>query len=101
MRGGLTSRFGDPVDRLFHDEELDGPSPNRVRVLALTMAAERGVVGARVAGLDDVDVVGAEDVGETGEAGTAGVPAGPAEQQLAVLAVRLEMAAVYLKLVGG
>lgn len=101
LRGGLTNRFGDPVDRLFHDEELDGPSPNRVRVLALTLAAERGVVGARVAGLDDVDVVGAEDVGETGEAGTTGVPAGPTERQLAVLAVRLEMAAVYLKLVGG
>ena len=29
------------------------------------------------------------------------VPAGPTEQQLAVLSVRLEMAAVYLKLVGG
>lgn len=101
LRSGLTSRFGDPVDRLFHDEELDGPSPSRPRVLALTLAAERAVMGARVTGLDDIDVVGAEDVGEAGETGSVSVPAGPTEQQLAVLAVRLEMAAVYLKLVGG
>lgn len=101
LRSGMTSRFSDPVDRLFHDEELDGPMPSAVRVLALTLAAEREVVGARVAGLNDVDVVGAEDVGDTGETGAIVVPAGPTEQQLAVLGVRLEMAAVYLKLVGG
>jgi hypothetical protein len=56
------------------------------------------VVSARVAGLDDVDVVGAEDVGE---AGSVPVPTGRTEQQLATLANRLEMAAVYLRLVGG
>ena len=101
LRSGMTSRFGDPVDRLFHDEEFDGPAPSAVRVLALALAAEREVVTARVAGCGDVDVVGAEDVGDTGETGAITVPAGPTEQQLAVLSVRLEMAAVYLKLVGG
>ena len=67
LRSGMTSRFSDPVDRLFHDEEFDGPAPSAVRVLALALAAEREVVTARVAGCGDVDVVGAEDVGDTGK----------------------------------
>ncbi|CAN5556701.1 hypothetical protein BH10ACT9_BH10ACT9_54100 [soil metagenome] len=88
-------------DSLFHDEELDGPLPVRPRVLALTLAAERPVVLARVAGVGDVDVVGTEDIPDA-----AGLPAAPAdagrpEQQLAVLAVRLEMAAVYMRLARG
>lgn len=89
---------------LFHDEEIDGPLPERLRVLALTLAEERTVVAARIAGLDDVYLVAAETDEVPEAAGAAGegasVPAGvgSAEQQLAVLAVRLEMAAVYLRL---
>lgn len=98
LRAGAARGFADPVDALFHDEELDGPLPSRMRVLALTLAAERAVVSARVAGVDDVQVVGAEDIGE---AGSVQVPTGRAEQQLATLAVRFEMAAVYLRLAGG
>jgi len=98
LRSGMATQFGDPVDALFHDDEIDGSLPSRPRVLALTLAAERPVVAARVAGLDDVDLVGVEDVGE---AGSVPVQAGRTEQQLAMLAVRLEMAAVYLRLVGG
>ena len=98
LRTGMARGFADSVDALFHDEELDGPLPSRMRVLALTLAAERAVVGARVAGVDDVQVVGAEDIGE---AGAVQVPTGRAEQQLATLAVRFEMAAVYLRLAGG
>ena len=92
---------GSPVGSLFHDEEIDGPLPDRLRVLALTLADERTVVAARVAGLDDVDLLAAQDIPDVpGEpAGPAG--AGTAEQQLAVLAVRLEMAAVYMRLVRG
>jgi hypothetical protein len=98
------------VDALFRDEEIDGPLPKRLRVLALTLAGERTVAAARVAGLDDVDLVAAEDVPDVpdasgGLAGPGGLrpPTGSqrAEQQLAVLAVRLEMAAVYLRLVRG
>ncbi len=93
------------ADALFHDQEIDGPPPERLRVLALTLAGERTVVAARVAGLDDVDLLAAEDVPEVsgGPAGLGGMSAGagPAEQQLAVLAVRVEMAAVYLRLVRG
>ena len=98
LRRGVATRFADPVDALFHDEEIDGPLPSRPRVLALTLADERSLLGPRVAGMDDVDLVGVEDVGEAGSVPATG---GRAEQQLATLAVRLEMAAVYLRLAGG
>jgi hypothetical protein len=95
------------VDALFHDEEIDGPLPERLQVLALTLGGEKTVVAARVAGLHDVHLIAAEDVPEVpgGSGGSAPLPAttgaGRAEQQLAILAVRLEMAAVYLRLVRG
>ncbi len=95
------------VNDLFHDEEIDGPRPGRLRVLALTLSAEQTVVAARTAGLDDVYLLAAEDVPD-GPGGSAGSTVAPAlggaisaEQQLAVLAVRLEMAAVYMRLVRG
>ncbi len=95
------------VDALFHDEEIDGPLPERLRVLALTLSAEQTVVAARTAGLEDVYLLAAEDVPD-GPGGSAGSTVAPAlggaisaEQQLAVLAVRLEMAAVYMRLVRG
>ncbi len=91
----------DPVEALFHDEEIDGPVAERMRVLALTLDAERTVVASRVAQLDDVDIVGAEDVPDGPDGSSAPVGAQRAEQQLAILAVRLEMAAVYLRLVRG
>jgi hypothetical protein len=96
--GGI--RFGGPVSdvaALFHDEQIDGELPERLRVLVLTLAAERQVVTARVAGAADVDLVGVEDVPDTT---AAAVDTGQPEQQLAMLAVRLEMAAVYLRLAG-
>jgi hypothetical protein len=107
LRADTSDGVSDPVDALFHDEDIDGPLPERLRVLALALAGERQVVAARAAGLDGVDLVVAEDVPEVPDVGdapaTPAAPtgAGPAEQQLAVLAVRLEMAAVYLRLVRG
>jgi hypothetical protein len=97
---------------IFHDEQIDGPLPRRVRTFVLATDAERPVVVARVSGLDDVDVIAAEDVPvaletletlETvGEPEAAVAPAtGRPEQQLAMLAVRLEMTAIYLRLVRG
>ncbi|MEB3071349.1 TobH protein [[Mycobacterium] vasticus] len=85
---------------IFHDDQIDGPAADRLRVLALTLAAERTVVAARTSGLDDVDLVAAADVpvapGESGE-----LTPGRIEQQLAVLAVRLEMAAAYVRILRG
>ncbi|OBB00226.1 TobH protein, partial [Mycobacteriaceae bacterium 1482268.1] len=98
-RTGLGAQSGpDREAALFHDDEIDGPSPERVRTVALTLDDERAVVGARVAGLNNVDIVGAEDVPDAGDSPVHSE--GP-EQQLAVLAVRLEMAATYLRLVRG
>jgi hypothetical protein len=95
------------VDDLFHDEEIDGPRADRLRVLALTLRDEQTVVAARTAGLENVYLLAAEDVPD-GPGGSAGSTVAPAlggaisaEQQLAVLAVRLEMAAVYMRLVRG
>ncbi|PQM45099.1 hypothetical protein C1Y40_04734 [Mycobacterium talmoniae] len=83
---------------LFHDEQIDGPVADRLRVLALTLAAERPVVAARIGGRTDVDLVGVQDAPDAPLA-SGGV--GRAELQLAVLAVRLEMAAVYVRLMRG
>ncbi|CPR12030.1 phosphomannomutase/phosphoglucomutase [Mycobacterium bohemicum DSM 44277] len=87
--------------------EIDGPLPDRLRVLVLTLSEEQTVVAARTAGLDDVYLLAAEDVPD-GPGGAAGsevsAPLGgpiSREQQLAVLAVRVEMAAVYMRLVRG
>ena len=83
------------VDALFHDEQIDGPLPDRLRILVLTLAAERAALAARVEHFAEVEVVGAEDVPD---AATDPVAVGSAEQQLALLALRIEMAAVYLGL---
>ena len=107
MHGGMGGESGgDHETSIFHDEQLDGPLPRRVRTFVLATDAERPVVVARVSGLDDVDVINAEDVPvpiETVDEPEAVVaPAtGRPEQQLAMLAVRLEMTATYLRLVRG
>lgn len=95
LRGGLPLAR---VDSLFHDEEIDGPPPDRLRVLALSGSAERAVVSARTAGLEDVDLVTAADYTAPADVGATVITP---ERQVAVLALRLEMAAVYLRLVRG
>ena len=95
---GASDGFRDSADSLFHDDDIDGPLPQRLRVLGLTLAGERMVVASKVAGLNDIDLIAAEDAPET--PGSLPAPA-RAEQQLAILAVRLEMAAVYMRLVRG
>lgn len=96
LRSGIAGAATDSEASLFHDEQLDGPLPDRLRVLALTLGDERPVVAARVNGLDDVDLIHADDVADPGPVGVGSIDA-----QLGVLAVRLEMAAVYLRLIRG
>ena len=98
LRSGVLGAGISSTAALFHDEEFDGPLAGRPRIVALTLAGERQLVAARTAGLDDVDLLGCQDVGD---AGTVPVADGGPAQQLAILALRLEMAAVYLRLVGG
>lgn len=97
LRGEMSVAPGADHDALFHDEQIDGPRPARVRTFVLATDAARPVVMARVTGIDDVDVIAAEDVPDVKVPLATGHP----EQQLAMLAVRLEMAAVYLRLVRG
>jgi hypothetical protein len=102
LHGGMGGSSG-ATESIFHDEQIDGPLPARVRTFVLATDAERPVVVARVSGLDDVDVINAEDVPVVSDEPAAAVPPVPGrpEQQLAMLAVRLEMTATYLRLVRG
>ncbi|MBO0677681.1 TobH protein [Mycolicibacterium sp. S2-37] len=100
-RSGSTGSDAGYAPSIFHDEELDGPLPRRVRTLVLTTGRDRADVAARVSGYDDLEVVDPDDVPEAVNAGPPAPGAGRLEQQLAKLAVRLEMTAVYLRLVRG
>ena len=110
LRNGMgAASAADSEQSIFHDEQIDGPLAQRVRTFVLATDAERAVVAARVAGLDSVDVIHAEDVPEALDStdieriptAAAGRGPGRLEEQLAMLAVRMEMTAVYLKLVRG
>lgn len=105
---GRGSGAGDELS-IFHDEEIDGPSPQRTRTIVLTTDTERPAIVARLKGFDDVNVINSNDVPEVvlsgGDQDVPGVVAAPGigrpEQQLALLAVRIEMAAVYQRLIRG
>jgi hypothetical protein len=97
IQGGMARRTTDYETALFHDEELDGPLASRVRTIVLTIGDERPALAARLSGFDDIDVISAEDVPDVATP----TPGGRPEQQLALLGVRLEMTAVYLRLVRG
>lgn len=94
---GLAAAASDYENSLFHDEEIDGPLPARVRTVVLTTGEERSVLAVRLAGFEDIDLISAEDVPDVAAPTGGGRP----EQQLALMAVRLEMAAVYLRLARG
>lgn len=95
--GELNSGPADYESALFHDEEFDGPLPARLRVVVLTSDEQRPVVVTRTEGLADLVVLSADNVPDIATPRSAG----RAEQQLAMLAVRLEMTAVYLRLARG
>lgn len=74
------SADGRDVADIFHDDQIDGPAADRLRVLALTLAAERTVVAARINGLPDVELIAAGDVpvtpGASEETASPAVPVG-------------------------
>jgi hypothetical protein len=97
LRRGLASSSTDYESSIFHDEEIDGPQPARVRTVVFATDEERPGIVATLSGYDDVEVVSADDVPDL----VTPRPSGRPEQQLVMLAVRLEMAAAYLRLVRG
>ena len=118
MVAGTTAAAPD-YDPLFHDDEFDGPPPvDRMRVFLLStdtdaLAAHRRLAvfagaGAGTVDADLVNVGGAElaDSDEADEDGrstqpTNSAPADGSELHgLAVLALRLEMTAAYLQVMG-
>lgn len=115
--GRLVEAAGVPApdfDPLFHDEELDGPAPvEQIRIFVLSADADEMAVRRRLAvfgsdaGLVDADLVTLDAEVATPETATVGDPGQPAPstrgselEKLAVLALRLEMAAAYLRLLG-
>jgi hypothetical protein len=97
LRRGLASSPTNYESSIFHDEEIDGPLPTRVRTVVIATDEERPAIVATLSGYDDVNVVSADDVPDV----VTPQPSGRPEQQLAMLAVRLEMTAAYLRLVRG
>lgn len=112
-------------DPLFHDEELDGPAPvERIRVFVLSAALDQAAARRRLAvfggsgsGLVDADLVRADiellhtsltdpaapmpaRVDDSGTPMPGTIAHASELEQLAVLALRLEMAAAYLRLIG-
>lgn len=97
LRRGLASRPTDYESSIFNDEEIDGPLAASVRTMVFATDEERPAIVASLSGYDDVEVISADDVPDV----VTPRPSGRPEQQLAMLAVRLEMAATYLRLVRG
>jgi hypothetical protein len=97
LRRGLATNPTDYESSIFHDEEIDGPLPARVRTVVFATDEERPAIVATLKGYDDVEVVSADDVPDL----VTPRPSGRPEQQLVMLAVRLEMTAAYLRLVRG
>ncbi|MQY19984.1 tobH protein [Nocardia macrotermitis] len=98
-------------DPLFHDEELDGPAPvRRVGLFVLSADADQLAAHRRLgifaggSGLIDAEVANVDTELIAGQPGAPGPgtsrPASELEQ-LAVLALRFETAAAYLRLLGG
>lgn len=94
-----------PTDSIFYDPEFDGPAAEAPpRVMVVTTPARDWYLRRRLDGIGDLDVL-------TGESGTA-APPGPSRmpdeaaadapadiETLLVLLLRIEMAAVYLRLI--
>jgi hypothetical protein len=99
LRGGTMRAAASQEASLFHDEEIDGPLPARRCNVVLTTDEERPDIVTRLSGFEDMYVTSAQDVPDLSD--VTAQPAGRPENQLATLAVRLEMAAVYLRLVRG
>ncbi|WP_067479109.1 tobH protein, partial [Nocardia amamiensis] len=120
-RATMTEAAGESApgfDPLFHDEELDGPAPvERIRVFVLSADRDRAAARRRIAVFGgesnlvdadlvnaDVDLLHTEMTDPTAPGPTRAEESAPGQgtelEQLAVLALRLEMAAAYLRLIG-
>ncbi|MFF3566154.1 hypothetical protein [Nocardia jiangxiensis] len=98
-------------DPLFHDEQLDGPAPvQRVGLFVVSADADQLAAHRRLtifgagSGLIDAELVNVDAeliAGQPGEQSPRAVRPGSELEQLAVLVLRLETAAAYLRLLSG
>jgi hypothetical protein len=108
---GVGGEVNPDYDPFFHDEQIDGPAPQSpLRVFVLSTAPDRAKVERRLAVLADAELLTAEPPDSESANGEPPIGASPQRvtaapgkviEQLAVLAVRLEMAAAYLRLISG
>lgn len=94
---------------IFYDPQIDGPPTDaRPRVLLVTTAAREWYAARRIAGIADAEPVVGDDLTEAGRDGGMATAAPGAELSddpadlvsLLLLMIRVEMAAVYLRLTG-
>lgn len=107
LREGIGTRRSGANDDLFYDPDFDEPKSNGFRGILLTTAARRWYAERRVAAYGDIDVVAelpASDAGpELGDPYGAGDQDTDSPVDLAaylVLALRAELAAVFIRLMG-
>ncbi|WP_026918314.1 hypothetical protein [Gordonia shandongensis] len=98
-----------PVDDIFHDPDFDPPRDAGVRGVLITADSRRDQVERRVAPFGDIDVLAGrasgdeESVGPTPPTGAGADPFADRPADLTtylVLAVRAELAAVFVRLMG-
>lgn len=97
-----------PTDSLFYDPDFDGPAPAAPpRIMVATTAGREWFVRRRLEGFADIDVLIGEEAADAADPAAVSPPVpagdvaadGPAElRALLLLALRVEMAAVYLRL---
>ncbi|GAA1480912.1 TobH protein [Gordonia sinesedis] len=98
------------TDSIFYDPDIDGPrTGTRPRTLVVTTAAREWYTTRRIAGIGDAEPLVGDDLTDGPVTVAAHPPASPAADMsdvpadlaaLLLLMVRVEMAAVYLRLIG-
>ncbi|MEE4024811.1 hypothetical protein V1Y59_17130 [Gordonia sp. PKS22-38] len=96
-----------PDDVIFHDPEFDGPEPDGPpRVMAVTTVSREWYLRRRLDGIGDLDVLTGDGADTTEQAAVSATSYDDAPGDapgdllsLLLLALRIEMAAVYLRLI--
>ncbi|GAB91063.1 hypothetical protein [Gordonia rhizosphera] len=101
-----------PTDSIFYDPQIDGPAPaGPPRVVVATTAGREWYVRRRLEGIGDLDVLTGDGDATGSDAAGSGPSVTPAREDLGgdspgdltrllQLLLRIEMAAVYLRLIG-
>ncbi|MGB3302574.1 MAG: hypothetical protein WBA98_07775 [Gordonia sp. (in: high G+C Gram-positive bacteria)] len=107
MREGFGASGAAPTDDLFYDPDFDEPKTIGVRGILFTTAARRWSTERRVAAFGDIDVLaerpaedGGPEIAEPYGDGDQGTDSPADLAAYLVLALRAELAAVFIRLIG-